>query len=158
MEIEDLIRREKIPEAMILCKRNNTPIARIILAGIKNYGRRREIIKEIIEETGKQEASELSRYISIVGTMAGVSPLLGLLGTVTGMIKAFNVISIAGTGNPSLLAEGISEALITTAAGLMVAIPAFLMHRFLVSHSDSLITEMEEFSIRIIDLLKSDED
>jgi biopolymer transport protein ExbB len=154
IEIEDLIRREKIPEAITRCRRDNSSMANIILAGIRNFGKRREIVKESIEEIGRREAAVLERYINVVGTIAAIAPLLGLLGTVFGMIKAFNVISIQGVGNPGSLAGGISEALITTAAGLVVAIPTFVLYRYLANRADALIVEMEEHSIRMVDLLK----
>jgi biopolymer transport protein ExbB len=154
IEIEDLIRREKIPEAITRCRKDNSSMANVIVAGIRNFGKRREIVKEGIEEIGRREASTLERYINVVGTIAAISPLLGLLGTVFGMIKAFNVISIQGVGNPSSLAGGISEALITTAAGLVVAIPTFVLYRYLANKADALIVEMEEHSIRMVDLLK----
>jgi biopolymer transport protein ExbB len=157
IEIEDLIRREKIPEAITRCRKDNSSMANIVVAGIRNFGKRREIVKESIEEIGRREASTLERYINVVGTIAAISPLLGLLGTVFGMIKAFNVISIQGVGNPSSLAGGISEALITTAAGLVVAIPTFVLYRYLANKADALIVEMEEHSIRMVDLLKGRE-
>ncbi|UCD70732.1 MAG: MotA/TolQ/ExbB proton channel family protein [Syntrophobacterales bacterium] len=157
IEIEDLIRREKIPEAITRCRKDNSSMANIILAGIRNFGKRREIVKESIEEIGRREAATLERYINVVGTIAAIAPLLGLLGTVFGMIKAFNVISIQGVGNPSSLAGGISEALITTAAGLVVAIPTFVLYRYLANKADALIVEMEEQSIRMVDLLKQRE-
>lgn len=154
IEIEDLIRREKIPEAITRCRKDNSSMANIIVAGIRNFGKRREIVKESIEEIGRREAAILERYINVVGTIAAIAPLLGLLGTVFGMIKAFDVISIQGVGNPSTLAGGISEALITTAAGLVVAIPTFVLYRYLANKADALIVEMEEHSIRMVDLLK----
>ena len=157
IEIEDLIRREKIPEAITRCRTDSSSMANIILAGIRNFGKRREIVKEGIEEIGRREAATLERYINVVGTIAAIAPLLGLLGTVFGMIKAFNVISIQGVGNPSSLAGGISEALITTAAGLVVAIPTFVLYRYLANKADALIVEMEEHSIRMVDLLKQRE-
>ncbi|MFB0507554.1 MAG: MotA/TolQ/ExbB proton channel family protein [Thermodesulfobacteriota bacterium] len=157
IEIEDLIRREKIPEAITRCRKDNSSMANIIVAGIRNFGKRREIVKESIEEIGRREAATLERYINVVGTIAAIAPLLGLLGTVFGMIKAFNVISIQGVGNPSSLAGGISEALITTAAGLVVAIPTFVLYRYLANKADALIVEMEEHSIRMVDLLKGRE-
>ena len=104
-----------------------------------------------------REAASLERYINVIGTIAGVSPLLGLLGTVSGMIKCFNIISMQEVADPASLAGGISEALITTAAGLMVAIPAYVVYRYLANKADSLILEMEENSIRIVDIVKSED-
>ena len=157
IEVEDLVMRRKRPEAISLCKRNNSSIAHVIRVGIENYGKKRDVIKEKIEEVGRREAASLERYINVIGTIAGVSPLLGLLGTVSGMIKSFNIISLQGVADPASLAGGISEALITTAAGLVVAIPTFVIYRYLSNKADSLILEMEENSIRMVDLVKRED-
>jgi biopolymer transport protein ExbB len=157
IEVEDLVLRTKLPEAITLCKRDNSSIAHVVRVGIENYGKRREVIKERIEEVGRREVASLESYINVIGTIAGISPLLGLLGTVSGMIKAFNIISLQGIADPASLAGGISEALITTAAGLVVAIPAYVIYRYLMNKADSLILEMEENSIRMVDLLKRED-
>jgi biopolymer transport protein ExbB len=157
IEVEDLVMRRKRPEAINLCKRDNSSIAHVIRVGIENYGKRRDVIKEKIEEVGRREAASLERYINVIGTIAGVSPLLGLLGTVSGMIKSFNIISMQGVADPASLAGGISEALITTAAGLVVAIPTFVIYRYLMNKADALILEMEENSIRMVDLVKKED-
>jgi biopolymer transport protein ExbB len=157
IEVEDLVMRRKRSEAISLCKRNNSSIAHVIRVGIENYGKKRDVIKEKIEEIGRREAASLERYINVIGTIAGISPLLGLLGTVSGMIKSFNIISLQGVADPASLAGGISEALITTAAGLVVAIPTFVIYRYLMNKADSLILEMEENSIRMVDLVKRED-
>ena len=157
IEVEDLVMRRKRPEAISLCKRDKSSIAHVIRVGIENYGKKRDVIKEKIEEVGRREAASLERYINVIGTIAGISPLLGLLGTVSGMIKSFNIISIQGVADPASLAGGISEALITTAAGLVVAIPAFVIYRYLANKADSLILEMEENSIKMVDLVKRED-
>lgn len=157
IEVEDLVMRRKRPEAINLCKRDNSSIAHVIRVGIENYGKKRDAIKEKIEEVGRREAASLERYINVIGTIASVSPLLGLLGTVSGMIKSFNIISIQGVADPASLAGGISEALITTAAGLVVAIPTFVIYRYLMNKADALILEMEENSIRMVDLVKRED-
>ena len=154
IEVEDLISRRKIHEAMILCRRDKSSMASIIFEGIKNYNQGRDAVKDAVEGIGRQEAAKLERYVGVVGAVASISPLLGLLGTVTGMIKAFNVISVQGVGNPASLAEGISEALITTAAGLIVAIPAFVMYRYLTSKVDRLVLTMEKYSLHLVDLME----
>jgi len=158
IEISDLIRLRKLDESKTLCKLNDTPIARILMVGLKNYGQRREVIKDSIEEIGRMEAASLEKYLTTLGTIAGIAPLLGLLGTVMGMIKAFTVISHAGIGNPQMLAGGISEALITTAAGLTVAIPSFVFYKYLRSRVDKMILRMEAICIDILDLFKDQED
>jgi len=154
VDIEHLLRSEKTQEAMSLCREVDTPLSRILLSGIRNYGKRREEIKEIIEETGKREAAYLDKYIETLGTIASVATLLGLLGTISGMIKIFGVIARHHTVNPSLLAGGISEALYTTAAGLSVAIPTIIFYRYVASKSDSLILLMEEHCLRMVELIK----
>jgi len=152
--IEDLIIREKLPEAVATCSQSGTVIARILQAGVTNFGARREVIKERVEEVGRREASHLSRNTEVLGTIAAISPLLGLLGTVLGMIKVFNAISEHGVGNPTVLSTGISEALITTVAGLSVAIPSLVFYKYVLSKADRLVIEMEEISMKMTDLMK----
>ena len=154
-EIEDFIRMKKYNEALTLCSSSNSSIARIIYAGLKRVGKSRDEIKEAIVEQGKQEAMELEKYLTTLGTISGISPLLGLLGTVTGMIKTFNVLALSKQlGDPSLLSEGISEALITTAAGLIVAIPSFIFYKYFTSKVDKLVVKMEGISMRFVELLE----
>jgi len=156
-EIERLLKKEKISEALKLCDNNDSSISRIFSAGIKNYGKRREVIKERIEEVGRREATVLGRYVEALATIASISTLLGLLGTIAGMIKIFSVISLQRVVNPSTLAGGISEALYTTAAGLTVAIPTLIFYRYLSSKSNSLIIEMEACSTQMVELIKEKE-
>ena len=157
-DVEQLIRREKIPDANLLCQQNPSSMARILLVGIKHFGRKREVIKEYLEEVGRQESASLERFVEGLGTIAGVSTLLGLLGTISGMIRIFSVISSQTVVNPGSLAGGISEALITTYAGLSVAIPTLVMYKYLQSKTQTLILQMEEHSIRLVDLLKQKEE
>lgn len=156
-QVEDCIRREKIPEALMLCQHDRSSIGRILLVGIKNFGEGREIIAEALEEAGRRESASLERFIEGLGTIPGISTLLGLLGTISGMIKIFSVISTQSAVNPGSLAGGISEALITTYAGLTVAIPAIVMYKYLQSKTDTLIREMEECSRRLVELLRGKE-
>ena len=157
-DVEQLIRREKIPDAALRCQQNPSSMARILLVGIKHFGRKREVIKEYLEEVGRQESASLERFVEGLGTIAGVSTLLGLLGTISGMIRVFSVISTQTVINPGSLAGGISEALITTYAGLSVAIPTLVMYKYLQSKTQTLILQMEEHSIRLVDLLKQKEE
>jgi len=152
--VEDLIRKQKISDALFLCQGDSSSIAKIFFAGLKNAGRGMWLVKESIEERGGREAAILEKHIGILSTIANLAPLLGLLGTVSGMIKTFNVISVQGVGNPAPLAGGIAEALITTAAGLTVAIPALVCHRIVRDKAGALIFEMEENSIRMIELME----
>ena len=152
--VEDLIRKQKIADALFLCQGDASSIARIFFAGLKNAGRGMWLVKESIEERGGREAAMLAKHSGILSTIANLAPLLGLLGTVSGMIKTFNVISVQGVGNPAPLAGGIAEALITTAAGLTVAIPTLVCHRIVRDKASSLIFEMEESSIKMIELME----
>ncbi len=153
-EVESMIRAKRISEANMILRRSTSAISRILLAAILNHDKERTEIKELIEDAGRQEIPTLERYLGILGSIAGITPLLGLLGTVAGMIRVFDVISKAGVGQPNALAGGISEALITTAAGLTVAIPALVFHSYFVSKVDGLVLEMEKHSLRLLDILK----
>jgi biopolymer transport protein ExbB len=154
--IEELLRDRKIPEATTLCKRYPSSMTRILLAAILNHDKSRQEIKEIIEDAGRHEVPVLERYLTVLGTIASISTLLGLLGTITGMIKTFNVIAALGYGHPEAMAGGISEALIATAAGLGVAIPTVVLYNFFSSKVDSLVIEMEKNSLRMLNILKRD--
>lgn len=153
-EVESLVISKRIDEALIVCQRTGTPLSRILIAALRLAGRPREEIKIAVDEVGSREAAPLERYLGLLGTIATISPLLGLLGTVLGMIEAFNVISVQGVGTPATLGGGISQALITTAAGLSVAIPVILLHKYLSSRVDRVILEMETCSLHIVDLLR----
>jgi biopolymer transport protein ExbB len=152
-EVEDLVHKKRIDEAVVVCQRLGTPLARILLGALRTSGRSREQIKTVVDEIGGRESAAFERYLGLLGTIATISPLLGLLGTVLGMIRAFTVIATQGMGTPASLGGGISEALITTAAGLSVAIPTILLHKYLTARLDRLIIGMEESSMRLVDLL-----
>jgi len=134
----------------------NSPLGRVLAAGLANLNHPREIMKETIEDTGRQVVHELERFLNSLGTIAAVTPLLGLLGTVVGMIKVFSEIMKHGVGNPTVLAGGISEALITTAAGLFVAIPSLILYRYLRGKVDSLVLKMEEEALKMVDVMHGD--
>ena len=152
--VGELVQRGRIEEAMARCRNSKSPLSRVIMTALINAGHSREIVKEAVEEVWRSEAAYLERYVGVLGTVANVSPLLGLLGTVSGMIKAFTVISVQGVGNPASLAGGISEALITTAAGLTAAIPSFLAYRYFLGKVDRTVLEWEQISIHFVDLVK----
>jgi len=152
-QVEPLVAKSRLEEAIATCHKSASPLAKVFLAALHAAGRNRDQIKVVVEETGRREAAPLQRFLGLLGTIATISPLLGLLGTVLGMIRAFNVIASQGMGTPATLGGGISEALVTTAAGLTVAIPVILAHRYLSGRLDRLIIEMEEYSLRLVDLL-----
>jgi len=152
--IKGLLLEGHINEVLSICSKSNKPIAKIIEAGIMKYYFGRDEIKEAIEDAGRYEIAYLEKYLNILNTIAGVTPLLGLLGTVWGMIKVFNVISAQGVGQDyRLMAVGISEALITTAAGLAVAIPALVFHNIFSERADRLILKMEKSSMELTEIL-----
>jgi biopolymer transport protein ExbB len=133
----------------------NSALGRVLAAGLANRHRGREIVKEAIEDTGRHVAHDLERFLNVLATIAAVSPLLGLLGTVTGIIAAFEAIQTAGVGDPRALSGGIGEALITTAAGLIVAIPALMGYRYLRGRIDGLTVEMEKEALKLVHYLDS---
>ena len=133
--------------------RVGSPLGMILAAGLLNRKHSREVMKESIEEVGRHVAHELERFLNTLGTIASISPLLGLLGTVIGMIKVFTVITVQGVGDPSVLSEGISEALLTTAAGLSVAIPSLMFHRYFQGRVNDLIVTMEQEALKMVEAM-----
>nr|WP_207162372.1 MotA/TolQ/ExbB proton channel family protein [Thiocapsa imhoffii] len=155
-QIWDWHRTNQLSDARIEDIRRGSPLGRLLAAGLINRRHSREIMKEAIEETGRQVVAELERFLNTLATIASVAPLLGLLGTVLGMIDVFGAIMDVGVGDAALLAGGISKALITTAAGLSVAIPALMFHRFLDNRVAHLALEMEEHALRLVEIMKGE--
>ena len=155
-EVEVLVHNQKFDEARAICQQNKSPLAQIGLAGLQYRAASRRVIQEKMEGKGKASAIELRKGIGLLQTIASVSPLLGLLGTVGGMIKVFDAISMEGVGNPGSLATGIAEALITTAAGLCVAIPTFLGQRYLSNRAGRFIYGLEDYAGHLLDLITGD--
>ena len=133
--------------------RDNSPLGRVLAAGLVNMHHSREVIKESLEETGRQVVVELERFLNTLGTIAQIAPLLGLLGTVIGMIKVFAAITLHGVGDPAILAGGISEALITTATGLSVAIPSLMFYRYYRGKVNKLVLLMEEEALKLVEVI-----
>lgn len=155
-QIWQLHRRRLLNDDRIAEIRQGSALGRMLAAGLVNRFHSREVMKEAITDTGRQVVADMERYLSMLGTIASVSPLLGLLGTVFGMIDIFSVITSAGVGDPTTLAGGISKALITTAAGLSVAIPALMFYRYFNNRVDKLVIAMEEQALRLIEVLKGE--
>ena len=154
--IWQLHRQDQLSDKRIDEIRDGSPLGRMLAAGLINRAHSREVMKESIGDTGRQVVAELERYLNTLGTIAAVTPLLGLLGTVFGMIDIFGVIMEAGTGNAAVLAGGISKALVTTAAGLSVAIPTLMFHRFFDSKVGKLAIDMEEQALRLVEVMKGE--
>ena len=136
--------------------RDSSPLGRVLATGLINAKHGRDIMKEAIVDTATHEIHEMGRFLNLLGSIAAVAPLLGLLGTVIGMIKVFNAIVLEGAGNAAVLAGGISEALYTTAAGLVVAIPALFFHRFFSRRIDEIAVLMEQDAVKLVDVIHGD--
>lgn len=136
--------------------RRSSQLGRILAAGLSNSRHGRDVMRDSIQEAATAVVHDMERFLGALATIAAIAPLLGLLGTVIGMIKVFTALNLEGAGNASVLAGGISEALITTAAGLCVAIPAMIAHRFFVRRVDSLVVAMEQESVKLVDALHND--
>jgi len=152
-EVWKWVKNEQLDPQHIQALHQGSPLGQVLAAGLIKRHESREIVKESIEDTGRHVVHELERYLNPLGTIAAISPLLGLLGTVIGMVKVFAAITASGVGNPSVLAEGISEALITTAAGLTVAIPALMGYRYLRGRIDGLVVRMEKEAMKFLEAL-----
>ncbi|HET7674254.1 MAG TPA: MotA/TolQ/ExbB proton channel family protein [Gammaproteobacteria bacterium] len=129
----------------------SSPLGRLLAAGLANRNRPRELMKESIEDTGRHVVHDLERYLNTLGTIAAISPLLGLLGTVIGIMRAFSALGAHAGGDPTLLAAGVAEALVTTAGGLAVAIPALIAYRYLRGRVEYLVVMMEQEAVKLID-------
>lgn len=136
--------------------RASSPLGEVLAAGLANSKHGREIMKECIEEAASRVIHELERYLNTLGTIAAMAPLLGLLGTVFGMIEIFSGFMDNGMANASALAGGIGKALVTTAAGLIVAIPAVFFHRYLLRRVDELVVAMEQEAIKLVEVVQGD--
>ncbi len=151
-----LYRENKLDEPTIRRIKTSSSLGRVLAVGLQNRKHGREVMKDCIEETGRQVAHELERYLTTLGSIASITPLLGLLGTVDGIIRVFSDIAVGGMGDPAVLSKGISEALICTASGLIVAIPSLFFHRYFEGLVDDYVMQMEENSLRLIDLMQGD--
>ncbi|HKJ76149.1 MAG TPA: MotA/TolQ/ExbB proton channel family protein [Gammaproteobacteria bacterium] len=146
-------RERQLGAERVKALRDGSHLGRVLAAGLMNVRHSREVMKESIEEAGRQVVHELERYLNTLGTIAAITPLLGLLGTVIGMIKVFTTITAMGVGDPKVLADGISEALITTAAGLSVAIPALMFYRYFRGKVDAHVIRMEEEALKMVEVI-----
>ncbi len=145
---------KELSEARIRELQKGSPLGRILAAGLLNRNQNRDVMKDAIEEVGRHVTHDLERYLNALGTVAAITPLLGLLGTVVGMISVFTSITDVGVGNPTELAGGISQALVTTAVGLSVAIPALIFHRFFRRRVDGLVVDMEQEALKLVEVLQ----
>lgn len=158
VRIRGFIKKKDISGAISYCMEEKSPVANIVRKGLKKYKYGHDRVKEAIENAGSQEISKLEKGLTILATVSGIAPLLGFLGTVTGMIQAFMTIQdLAGAANPSDLAGGIWEALITTAFGLIVGIPALAFYNYFLSAVKRLVGEMETVANDVVDVIQEGE-
>lgn len=150
-QIEELIKNQSIPTNKIEMIREHSPLGEVLAAGLTNISRGRDEMKQSIEESGRYVVHRLSRYLNTLGTVASISPLVGLLGTVIGMIKVFTAITSTGVGDPSVLSGGIAQALITTAAGLAIGIASLMFYRFFQGRVQELTVTLEQNALRIVE-------
>lgn len=152
-KVSQLAEANQVNAKVIEALEKNSPLGRVLAAALANRDRGRTIMMERVEDTGRHVVHELERFVNSVGTIASIAPLLGLLGTVTGIINAFKAVMLGGMGDPRMLAQGISEALICTAGGLAVAIPAYIAHRYLRGKVERIVVEMEKVAVNFADSL-----
>lgn len=152
-QIWQWLKYNQVDQNRIKALQGNSPLGQILAAGLTTRNSSREITKESIEDIGRHVTVAMERNLNTLGTIAAISPLIGLLGTVIGMIKVFAVITAQGVGNPETLAGGISEALITTATGLVVAIPSLIFYRYFRGKISKLVVGMEEQAMQLIEIL-----
>jgi len=157
-EVRKWLQRGQPDREQLNTLRDHSPLGRILAAGLANAGHGREIMKESIQEAATPVVHDLERFLNTLGSIAAITPLLGLLGTVIGMIDVFTAIMVHGTGDAARLAGGISQALITTASGLTVAIPAIFFHRFFMRRVDEITLSLEQQAVHLVDLMHGDRD
>ena len=155
-EVEELLRQGRLDDVVAAARKSPSAAARVTLTAVDAVGQSRSQVKERLEEVGRREAAELERFSAVLGTVASIAPLLGLLGTVWGMILTFEVIQSQGMGVVANLAGGISQALISTMAGLSVGIPALVAHRWVLARADRLILGLEDHGAMMLDHLCPD--
>ena len=152
--VRQLVEADQVNDKVIAALEQNSPLGRVLAAGLAHRHRSREMMMERLEDAGRHVVHDLERFLNTLGTIASISPLLGLLGTVTGIIKSFNALQAGAAGDPRMLSGGIGEALIATAAGLCVAIPALIAYRYLRGRVESFVVEMEKDAIKLTDVVE----
>ncbi|HVC50009.1 MAG TPA: MotA/TolQ/ExbB proton channel family protein [Burkholderiales bacterium] len=151
-EIEEAVNKGKVNDEMLDALTRHSPLGRVLAAGLRNISASREVMKDAIEDAGRVEAYLLERYLPTLGTIASVSPLLGLLGTVIGMVDIFGALTPQGS-SPAVLAQGISVALYNTAMGLIVAIPSLIFYRHFRQKVSGIVLDMETQAVRLVEVV-----
>ncbi len=152
-QVQQWLELNELDNARIELLRNSSPLGKILAAGLINRHHDREIIREAVEDAGRHVVPELERFLNTLGTIASITPFMGLFGTVIGMIDMFAGISTQGIGDPAVVAGGIATALVTTAAGIAVAIPSIMAYRYLRGRVNELLLDMEQDVIKLTEIL-----
>jgi len=152
-KIRELLNRKMVEQAVVVCKNSKGPVASILNAGLSQYDKGQKAMEDAFEAQALEEIPQLESYLPGLATIAAVSTLMGFTGTVTGMIRAFDSIAAASATSPAIVASGISEALITTAAGLLIAIPTLLFYRYFVHRVDKFVSGIERYCKELIRIL-----
>jgi len=152
-KIKELVNQKMVEQAVTLCRKAKGPVASILKAGLSQYGKGQKAMEDAFEAQALEEVPLLESYLPALATIASVSTLMGFTGTVTGMIRAFDSIAAASATSPAIVASGISEALITTAAGLLIAIPTLLFYRYFIHRVDRFVSEIERYCKELIKIL-----
>lgn len=155
-QVQQWLAGDQLDPSRIELVRDSSPLGRVLAAGLINRNRDRAILKEAIEDAGRHTTPELERYLRTLGTIAAIAPFLGLLGTVLGMIEMFSGIGTRGVGDPSIVAGGISQALIATATGLAVAIPSVIFYRYFRGKVNELLLDMEQEALKLVEVLRGE--
>jgi len=155
-DVEELLKLNRTDDVIVLLKRDRSPMSNVFLAAMNNYGKKRDTIKVAVEEIGSQETEYLEKYVGVLSVITQLGPLLGLLGTVQGMIMVFNKFVTGNITEPSQIAAGISVALVCTASGISVAIPALIGYHYLLSKIKALVLDMQQYSIELVDTIKGE--
>ena len=153
-QVQQWLAAKELDGSRLTLLRESSPLGRVLAAGLANRLHAHEVLKEAIEDAGRHMLPELERYLNTLGTIAAIAPFLGLLGTVLGMIQMFGGIGSHGLGDPSIVAAGISQALVATAAGLAVAIPSLMFYRYLRGRVEELTVELEQEALKLIEVLR----
>jgi len=151
--IQKLLESGRGDQATAYCQKHTAAVSQVILYGLLHSGRSRKDLEELLGTKRLEERMKLERYLAVLGTLGNVSPFIGLFGTVIGIIKAFRDLALAGTGGPAIVAKGISEALVATAGGLLVAIPAVIIYNYFMRRAKGIVTDMEVASTRLVVML-----
>jgi len=152
-QVQQWLESNELDTARIELLRNSSPLGKILAAGLVNRNHSRDVVKEAVEDAGRHVVPDLERFLNSLGTVAAITPFLGLFGTVIGMIDMFAGISSQGIGDPAVVAGGIAQALVTTAAGIAVAIPSVMFYRYFRGRVNELLMDMEQDAIRLIEIL-----